>query len=538
MKSAMNIDEVVCIHLRHRKDRMLKMKRQARKKRFGLRIFNAIENKTFPNLGKFESHLQCIRNAQRANLGGVIIVEDDARIMLPRFVLPHPPVKWDMLYLGGNVQSILPDPDTDASHVWKRVCCLLTHAYAVNANAYETILSEGYAALKDAKNGNSEAKRSLNLDEWYCKNIHPKLQVYITTPERVLQEDGYSDVKKREITYHEQLTGATEDSNLCPPPSLDKPQYSEFVDESTGARYAQLTIPEEVKAISDDKLPSVALITSIRSQPDLFQFLQWCYYTINYPRDKLHWIITDDSPDEEKVGPLIDGKDQSIKYIRCDMDAKSFLPVSKKINLCMKYLPPKVQFILHFSPDCYYAPNHVRDRVRLMMSYPKYGCFGSTKYGVFDVTNSTSYEQTQPDAQGNPTMIFGPTLSYFKDWWNARPFDESRYTMETFYFLRGRWNGVLDVPYSMVCIALTHDDLQISETTRYGIEGKAITSSKKGFAVEREFGAIKEKWGSHLDDGELGETNVTARRQECNEGFESGWDMTTRNMMLMLAGVL
>jgi hypothetical protein len=542
----MNIDQVVCIHLKHRKDRMVKMKRQARKKHFGLVVFSAVENKEFPNLGKFESHLKCIKNAQMQKKGGVIIMEDDAKIILPRFVLPNPPENWDMLYLGGNVQSVVEDPDTDSSTVWKRVSCLLTHAYAVHSQAYSKILKEGFAALKAAKNGDDEAKRSLHIDQWYCQNIHSKLRVFITTPERVLQDDGFSDVRKRFITYHEQLTGGAENGDLCPPVALDRPKLTEFTDEKTGVLCAQLEIPEEVKVITDDKLPHVALITCVRSQPDLFQLMQWSYYTIDYPRDKLTWIIADDSPDEEKIGPLIDGNDLSIKYIRCDMsDPKSFLSIAKKINLCTKYLPPNTHMILHYSPDCYYPPSHVRQRVKMMMSYPKYGCFGSTKYGVYDITSSSSYEQTQPDGKGNPTMLFGPTLSYFRDWWQARSFDESRYTMETFYFVRGRWNAVLDIPYSMVCIALTHDDQLVSETARYGIVNKAITSSSKGFASERK-AISKEKtkskakadWGSHLDDGELGDTNVIARRQDREEGFESEWDMATKNMMMMISGVL
>lgn len=526
------VNEIVCIHVHSRKDRVISAKRQARKKYFGMKLFRACENKQYPNLGKFESHLQVLRDARKKKFSSILILEDDFKILIPRLAVPHPPSKWDMLYLGGNVQTVIPDPDTDASQTWKRVCCLMTHAYVVHGQVFDLIIKEATAALAEAQK-TPESSAALHLDVWYCNVMHPKLNVYITTPERVIQLDGWSDVQRKMTSYRMRLTEAS-NAELTPPTSLSKPRMSQ--ETRDGISFLRVALTDSVQNISDADLPVVALVTCIRNQPDFFQLQQWKYYQTEYPRNKLQWLIVDDSSDDIKVGPLIDGGDTTIKYLRCEMKGPNdFLPISRKINMAIKYLGPEVKYIMHFSPDCLYPTDHVRNRVKLLMSYPEYNCIGCTKYGVYDLTGEgASYEQTQPDAAGNPTMIFGPSLAYTPKWWKERPFDESQFTMETFYFIRGRWNRVLDVPYNMVCIAITHSGKTISETERYGMGGKAITSSVTGTARAK----TNNSKGNHLDDGELIEKNVAAKQNDAAESFESGWDIQTKNMMLMLAGVL
>ena len=541
--STARIDDIVCIHLKRRGDRGKSFKKQGKKKNIPMRIMKAIENKKYPNLGKFMSHIQALKDARKRRSKSLLILEDDFKVIIPRLVVSPPPVEWDMLYLGGNVQKVLMDDDTDSSQHWKRVCCLMTHAYIVNGRSFGTIIREGQVLINEAmealKKNDTSKVEELHLDQWYCNVMHPKLHTYMATPERVIQLDGYSDVKKREITYRDQLTGGAVNSDLDPPLHLSRPKVTEAIDKKTGQKYAELVIPSPE---NDDDLPEVALITCIHNQVDLFQFQQWSYYSIDYPRNKLTWLVVDDSSEELKVGPLVDGEDTSIKYVRCDMDKNAFISVSKKVNLAMKYLGPHTKYVMHMQPNFYYAPSHVRDRIGLMLGNSEFDCFGCTKYGVYDLTEHTSAEQTQPDGKGNPTMIFGPTLSYTKGWWEERNFDESKYTLETFHFIRGRWDRVLDIPYNLLGSALTHSGLGISESARYGQHGKATTSSTTGTAIARTAADSKKstgaRWDKYLEDGELTETRTAAVKKELEVGFDQYWDLTTKNMMLMLGGVI
>lgn len=520
-----SVDDIVCINLKKRKNRKAHMKRESRKKNFPLRFVEAIENTANPSRGKFESHLKCIVQAKRAFSKNILIFEDDCQILVKQLAIPNPPADWDMIYLGGNIQTVIQDNDTDNSHDWKRACCLMCHAYIVNRNAYKVILDAGFKLLRD-----TPAHIQINIDEWYCKEIHPKLKTYITTPERVIQIDGYSDVKCRDITYRQQLTGGSSlDTDIVAPDKLQIPAYEETTDSESGKTFQRIKMPE---AVTDTDLPLVALITCIHNQADLFQLIQWSYYNIDYPREKMTWIIVDDSADEHKVVQLIDGKDISIKYVSCNMgNSDSFLSISKKVNIAMSYITPNTKYIVNYSPDCYYPKESLRARIRLMLAYPDYQCFGSVKYGVHDASTGKNWEQYSVDGKGNQTIPFCPSLSFTRDFWLERPFDESQYTLETYYFIKGRWNKVMDVPYGLIMIALTWNGNLFSETARYGMKGKATASSLTNVA------STKNSTGNNLIS-DINSNSVRRVDDNTTTQFQDEWDLESRNMVMMLGRIL
>lgn len=519
---AVPVDDIQCINLAKRKIRRKTMKKEARKKGFPLRFVAAVENETLPNLGKFESHLRCIATAQKYNLRNVLVLEDDIKVLSNKFRAPPPPTSWDMLFLGGNIQAVMEDNDTDNSKLWKRACNLMCHAYIVNHSAYEPILTAGWKRLKEAQ---LASDATLHLDEWYCTVIQPTLRSYITTPEYVIQHDGFSDVKKKVVAYRQQMTQGT--GAAVPPIALDRPACEEVFAEDGVTKLMRIKMPE----CTDEDLPPVALITCVRNQVDLFQLCQYAYYTIDYPRDKLMWIIVDDSAHEDKVSPLIDGKDVSIKYVSCKMASDSdFLSIAKKMNIAMSYVGGVTKYIMHFALEAFYKPGHVKARVRLMMANPEYGCFGCTRYGVYDMSSKKSWEQVSTDSAGNSTILYGPSLSFTKDFWLERSFDEMQYTMESFYFIKGRWNRVMEIPYNFVLVALTWENNLMNETSRYGIKGKAVTSSAVGYASEE---AMVHENGLLSDAA-----NGNARRVETTLDYSSEWDMATQNMILMLGSIL
>ena len=518
----------VCINLDRRKDRRKKMNKQAKKKNMTFRWFSAVDDREHPNIGKFKSHIEIIKAARRWKKQCVLILEDDAKVLTPRLSIPVPPDEWDMLYLGGNIQKVLADDETDTSETWKRACCLFTHAYVVHERVYGLILREAKKALKRHR----KSPETLHLDSFYCNTIHPQVHTYCCTPDRVIQYTGFSDVQGKKLSYDQQLTAnghADADEERAPPQALDKPPMERQVDEETGQEFLQYVMPQ-MGELTDEDLPHIALVTSLHDQPDLFQAMQLGYYQFNYPREKMLWIIADDSANEFKVAPLIDGADETIKYIRCDMDRNTFLPVSRKHNLCMKYLAEETKFVLHFAPECYYHPDSVRQRVLTMMANPEKQCFGCTNYGVYDLSRDESYEQFLPDGKGNPTLLFTPTLSYTREFWWKRHFDETQYTLESFFFIRYRWEQVLDIPYQMVMIALTWDGHRVGDASRYGLSHKGrVSTSSHHTSIAK----VGEKSGDALTDA-----TKSARRVAIAQSFPDQWDMKTKNVMLMLKGLL
>lgn len=95
-------------------------------------------------IGCFKSHKKCIQLAKNNNLQHVLILEDDAvfsnnaNSILDICMQELKHTKFDMLYLGANLQSVA-TKFTD--HTLKLTAAYTTHAYIINHSLYDIILS-------------------------------------------------------------------------------------------------------------------------------------------------------------------------------------------------------------------------------------------------------------------------------------------------------------------------------------------------------------------------------------------------------------
>src|SRR5690606_2122845 len=124
--------------------------------------------------------------------------------------------------------------------------------------------------------------------------------------------------------------------------------------DTDGEEYSNYVL--KLPKIATEDLPNVTLITPTRNNHSGFYFVIRNFYKLEYPKDKLTWIIADDSEDGKEIRDLIPGNDPRIKYISCKMGKNSFLSVSKKLNLCMNYITSHNEIIMHFFDDQYYVP--------------------------------------------------------------------------------------------------------------------------------------------------------------------------------------
>jgi hypothetical protein len=517
-------DAIVCINLKSRKDRRTKFKRQARKKNFPVTFSSGIVNDD-PQLGKWRAHRLVWKNSlKNKRLKTLVVFEDDAK-MLTKLLIPPPPEEWDMLYLGGNIQRVITDEATDTSTNWKRVCTLMCHAYVLKRETITDLLQKSKQYLNEWKLSEGEL---LPIDQWLCTKYHPNNNTYICIPDRAIQSDGYSNTREQFITYNQQLTArafvdksdiATEADAI----DYDESHLTELErspmeliksKDEDGNDYTSCIL--KLPRISTEDLPNVTLITPTHNNHSGFYFVIRNFYKLQYPKEKLTWIIADDSEESKEVRDLIPGNDPRIKYISCKMGRNSFLPVSKKINLCMNYVINQDEVIVHFFDDQYYPEMSVLSRVKVLMAANEANsrkkCVGCTDFGVFDIVNNKSYQKYYPDANNNRTVLYGPSLCYFKGWWDLRKFDENRYVMETFYFTKGRLNEVIQLPYSFVSINLVADDPNATEADRYG---------NQKTTVKRE-----------------GETFAKYDKNAKFDNFFDSWDKDTQNFVLLMKETL
>lgn len=196
-------DEILVINLDKRQDRLDKVCRQFAKHDLsvsraqaydGRVMYPKLDPKTAGQLGCMKSHLECIRYAKSKNLRNILILEDDVEFhdnLEQRFTeaIEGLPPYWALLYLGGNNNNT-PNSIIPYSVGLAKVNYLLClHAYAVNANAYDTILN--YA----------DQARNPIIDVIMVE-LQPSIPSFKVDPNVAWQAAGYSDIEHRKVDYH------------------------------------------------------------------------------------------------------------------------------------------------------------------------------------------------------------------------------------------------------------------------------------------------------------------------------------------------
>lgn len=436
-----SVNEVYCINLRTRKDRKLRMQRQARRRKFPVNFWKVEPNLKDPIAGCRTSHLNILKNARRRKLESILILEDDAQLAYRRLYVPQPPNQdWDMLYLGGDIQKVMDDESVNSNQHWKRAQVRMTHAYIVHRKMYDTLIDRIRV---------DEQQRA--IDVIYCEDIHPNYQCYIVTPTIFKQFNGYSDVMGKDMDYTGlfDMIPDTSDDPLEPESELD--EMPTEIEEGGDANNCRLKLID----ISDEDLPPVSIVTPTYNRRSMFPLAVRNFFTQSYPKDKLEWIIVDDSDTEETVNVWIP-EDRRIKYVRCEVPRGQRLAIGKKRNIGVANA--SYEYIVHMDDDDYYYPHSVMARVKMLLSPASTGkqCAFSTLVGTYDLLNNTSNLSFDVDSQGRRTRPCEATMVYTRDFWLDRKFNETYETSEGYHFIRGRWDACITYPYSFVILAFTH----------------------------------------------------------------------------------
>lgn len=409
-----NVD-VICINLLNRKDRKSRMKLQCKNHNIPIKYFTAKLHKD-PKVGCLQSHLNVIEDCVKRNKSKqLFILEDDARIIRPLTNFPSPPSDWDILYLGGTVHDNMGKYDDN----WSRIATWTCHSYIINLENKEMI--------KDILRAR---ETELEIDEYLIKNIHYKYKCYMITPMRVIQRTGYSDIEKCKIDYdfmENTLNG------------FKQPEFEQTVNGKA----------IKIDFVPPDLLPCVSIITPTYNRRKLFSMAIRNFQSFEYPPDKLEWIIIDDTYDENQSIKDILPKDYRIRHI--PVRTKDKMSVAHKRNIGVK--EAKYDYIVHMDDDDYYPVGSIMFRIKALMQYADKGieCVGCSRVGVYDVIENKSSIATD-----GMISLSEASMAYTKKFWEKQQFNELEEFGEYRSFIQGRFEKILEMPYSYIIIAISH----------------------------------------------------------------------------------
>jgi hypothetical protein len=409
---------VRCINLKHRNDKKRYIQKVFRRRKIDCEFYTAELNEN-PKRGCLESHLTVIKEeSQKNNNAMLLMLEDDAKFMKPLKDIPEPPPDWDMLYLGGTVRSKI----SQYNENWYRVTCFTTHAYIINMNNKELLNDIMTASDYD-----------MEIDNFYIKKIHSKYNCYMVYPMMILQKDDYSDIERCFVNYdfmEQTLIGFTK-----PEHRVDNGQYI-------------LKLP----VIDRNDLPYVSILTPTYNRRNIFSLAIYNFLNFDYPQNKLEWIIVDDS-DSDDISDIIP-RQSNIKYIRL---TDKHYSISEKRNIANENAMHNYR--VHMDDDDYYPPESIQCRIKILLKYPEIGCVGCSQIGIYDIINNRSSISSDGDL-----TISEASMAYTQHFWESCEFNPTELKGEYRSFIEGRFNKVMDLPYSFIIYALSHNTNYTSKT--------------------------------------------------------------------------
>ena len=414
----LNEVEAYVINLEHRTEKLNYIDKHLKSKNIKFKLFKALKHDN-PKRGCLESHLSVIRKALDSKVKYVLIMEDDCKFIGDLNSMKQLPEHWDMIYLGGTVHRIL-----DRKYKgYARVQCWTTHCYIINLTNKELV-----DKIMEAHDYNEE------IDRFYLEKIHPKFNVYVTDPMIAIQKEGFSDIENKEVSYD--FMQHTLNGLRLPESSVD-----------SDGNYI-LKLPH----ILPEDLPYVTIITPTYNRRKLFSMALRNFDNFIYPKNKLEWIIVDDSLETDEIDNTIRDllpRDKRIKYIHMNMLEP--MTISMKRNIAVSN--SSHQYIIHMDDDDYYPPESILARIKILLKYKNEGieCLGSTLIGTYNLlTNQSSM------SSDGPISLSEASMAYTKKFWEERPFDELCLRGEHKYFTEQRLNKIIDMPYSFILIAINH----------------------------------------------------------------------------------
>jgi glycosyltransferase involved in cell wall biosynthesis len=200
-----------------------------------------------------------------------------------------------------------------------------------------------------------------------------------------------------------------------------------------------------LKLPNNKELPFVSIVTVTYNRKLIFPMAIRNWELFEYPRDKLEWIIVDDSDDGSSLSGILP-KSSQIKYYRLQTTGR--LSIGQKRNFGVKNATH--EYIAFMDDDDYYYPHSIYARISLLLKYPKYDLVGVTDLDIYDVVNDFS-------ARVKGSMISEASMAFRKSFWVEQQFPDKFNTLgEGYPFTKDRRDRIVRMPSCFNIIAMTH----------------------------------------------------------------------------------
>jgi hypothetical protein len=209
--------------------------------------------------------------------------------------------------------------------------------------------------------------------------------------------------------------------------------------------------------LSPEECPPISIVTLLYNRRKFFDLACHNIMLSDYPKDKIEWVIVDDSDDpQEAVSDRViqvGMKSAPLTVVYVPFERK--LPISEKRNIGVKRA--KNDIVLFMDDDDHYPETSFRRRVAWLTKHPwKPKCCACTTIACYDLLRGVSAVNTPPWTLPLKQRISEATMIFYKSWWEEKKFPFKTDIGEGEGFLEGREHEVLELPPQQIIVAFSH----------------------------------------------------------------------------------
>ena len=204
--------------------------------------------------------------------------------------------------------------------------------------------------------------------------------------------------------------------------------------------------------------PEISVVTLLYNRRRFFELARHNMLLTDYPKDKIQWIIVDDSDkvEEQASDKIIQTIEQftgmDIHYVPLEKRT----PISQKRNIGVSHCSNDI--ILFMDDDDHYPQTSFRRRVAWLTKHTmKAKAVCCTTIACYDLLKGVSAVNCPPFDIPLGQRISEATLTFYKSWFMEKQFDNDIQVGEGESLVYGRESEVLEIPPQQIIVAFSHN---------------------------------------------------------------------------------
>ena len=206
-----------------------------------------------------------------------------------------------------------------------------------------------------------------------------------------------------------------------------------------------------------EECPPISIVTLLYNRKRFFDLACHNIMISDYPKDKIEWILVDDTDDAtESVTELVEQvqlKSDPLKIAYVQIGKHT--PVAEKRNIGVSKATNGI--VLMMDDDDHYPETSFRRRVAWLTLHSwKPKAVACTTIACYDLTKAISAVNVPPLDIPLSERVSEATLTFYKSWWDDRGFSRDVQVGEGEALVRGREADLLEIPPQQIIVAFSH----------------------------------------------------------------------------------